>query len=175
MPSSARLEAPGSTLLARVDARTSAAPWMFCIWRETTFSRPRRSKRGFWLIRSVTVTLTLDTRLSVVAFRLDVSAGPRGCDALMDDVACWMDSRTLMLLNRTFGFAGSFRMTLSRLASAVLTPPREAWIDPKSRLMSCSARVATTTLQQLVAASSRHVVRNIWTEAHGRAFGKWHA
>lgn len=39
-------------------------------------------------MRSVTVTFTLDTRLSVVALRLDVSAGPSGCDALMDDVAC---------------------------------------------------------------------------------------
>lgn len=76
-----------------------------------------------------------------------------------------------MLLNRTFGFAGSFRMALSRLARAVLTPPREAWIDPKSRLMSCSVPVVATTLQQLVAASSRHVVRNISSVTHGRAFG----
>lgn len=161
MPSRATLEAPGSTLLARVDARDSAAPWMFCTWMRTTFSRPRRSKRGFWVMRSVTVTLTLDTRLSVVALRLDVSAGPRGCVALMDAVACWMASRTLMLLNRTLGFAGSFRMALSRLASAVLTPPREAWIDPRSRLMSCSEPVVATTLWQLVATSRRHVVRNM--------------
>lgn len=88
MPSRARLEAPGSTLLASVDARASAEPWMFWTWSRTTFSRPRRSKRGFWLMRSVTMTFTLDTRLSVVALRLDVSAGPSGCDALMDDVAC---------------------------------------------------------------------------------------
>lgn len=175
IPSRARLEAPGSTLLARVDARVSAAPCMFCTWRRTTFSRPRRSKSAFCVIRSVTVTLTLDTRLSVVALRLEVSAGPRGCDALMDAVACWMDSRTLMLLNRTFGFAGSLRMALSRLASAVLTPPREAWIDPKSRLMSCSVPAVAMTLQQLVAASSRHVVRIIWAGSRERAFGNKHA
>lgn len=118
------------------------------------------------------MTFTLDTRLSVVALRLDVSAGPRGCDALMDAVACWIDSSTLILLKRTFGFAGSLRMALSRLASAVLTPPREAWIDPKSRLMSCSVPVVATTLRQLVAASSRHAVRNIWAGSRGRAFGK---
>lgn len=175
MPSRARLEAPGSTLLARVDARASAAPWMFWTCSRTTFSRPSRSNEGFWLMRSVTVTLTLDTRLSVVALRLDVSAGPSGCDALMDAVACWIDSSTLMLLKRTFGFAGSLRMALSKLASAVLTPPREVWIDPKSRLMSCSVPVVATTLQQLVAASSRHVVRNIWAASHGRASGKKHA
>lgn len=123
-------------------------------------------------MRSVTVTLTLDTRLSVVALRLDVSAGPRGCEALMDAVACWMASRTLMLLNRTFGFAGSLRMALSRLASAVLTLPREAWIDPKSRLMSCSVPVVAMTPQQLDAASSRHVVRIICAGSHGRASGR---
>lgn len=88
MPSRARADAVGSTLLASVDARTSAAPWMFWTWRRTTFSRLRRSKTGFWLMRSVTVTLTFDTRLSVVALRLDVSAGPKGWEALMEAVAC---------------------------------------------------------------------------------------
>lgn len=52
-----------------------------------------------------------------------------------------------MLLKRTFGSAGFLRMALSRLPSAVLTPPREAWIDPKSRLISFSAPVAATKLQ----------------------------
>lgn len=120
-------------------------------------------------MRSVTVKFTLYTRLSVVALRLEVSAGPRGWDALMEAVACWMESRTLMLLKRTFGSAGFLSMALSRLASAVLTPPREAWIDPKSRLISCSVPVAATKLQQLVAASSTHVVKNIWSGVHGAA------
>lgn len=145
MPSTARLEAAGSTLLARVDASARAAPWMFCTWMRTTFSSFRASNTGFWLIRSVMVTLTLETRLSVVALRFDVSARLRGCDALMDVVACWIVWRTFMLLIRTFGLAALLMMALSRLASAVLTPPSEAWIDPKSRLM-CSLPVAPMTL-----------------------------